>query len=126
MPFVVALVGVVVLGALAYLYLRDDPGELVRPERLTAVGDREVRAVASDRAPCERVIRAQVDLAEEAVFLELVVERTAEECTAEAVDLEAEITLPEAIDGRDLRAGVGRYQIPCVGRAPSFTCAEDR
>ena len=126
MPFVVALAIVVLAGGLAYLFLREDPGELVRPDRVTAIGDDRVRAVMTDRSPCERVLRAQVDLGEDVVFVELVVERTADQCVAEVIDRAVEITLPEPIGDRDVRPGVGRYHLPCRGTRPSITCAEDR
>jgi hypothetical protein len=131
-PFLVALAIVIVAGGLAYLFLREDPGDLVRPDRLSTSGASTVRAVASERSPCDRVVRAQVDLAEDAVFVELVVEGTTDDCMDAVVPLEAHITLPEPIGDRRLRAGVGRYQIPCARADPSgsetqsFRCTPDR
>ena len=126
MPFVVALVGVAIVAVLAFVYLREDPGELLRPDRITAIDDDTVRAVAADRPGCERVLRAQVDMAEEAVFIEFVAE-TADDCADDAPGpLDAEVTLPEPIGDRPLRAGVGRFRIPCQGRGQDVTCTPDR
>jgi hypothetical protein len=127
-PFVVALVLVAVLAVLGYLFLRpDDSGELARPDRLEPVDDDTIRVVAFDRPVCEEVLRAQVDMAEEAVFVELVVdEREGSPCGDQTGAIEAEITLPAALDGRPLRAGVGRFQIPCVDDGATVTCTPDR
>jgi hypothetical protein len=125
-PFLVALGVVVVAAALAYVYLREDPGELIRPDRLTAIGDDRVRAVVTDRGPCDRILRAQVDLAEEAVFVELVVERSEDGCAGRASTSGIDITLPEPIGDRDLRPGIGRHQIPCSDERPTVTCTPDR
>ena len=126
MPFLVALAIVVVAGAVAYVYLREDPGELVRPDRLTAVGDDEIRAVVTDRGPCDRILRAQVDLAEDAVFVELVVDRSEGDCGVRASTSTIDITLPEPIGDRDLRPGVGRLQIPCDDERPDVSCIPDQ
>ena len=125
-PFAVALLVVVIAGAFAYFSLREDPGELVRPDRLTAIGDDEVRAEVHDRGACDRILRAQVDLADEVVFVELVVERSEEDCSVRAFTSGIDITLPEPIGDRELRAGVGRYQIPCSHERPTVTCTPDR
>ena len=124
-PFLVAFVGFVVVAVLAFVYLREDPGQLLRPERVTAVDDDTVRAVAADRPACERVLRAQVDMAEEAVFLEFVVEDDGD-CAGDRAPFAAEVTLPEPIDDRPLRPGVGRFQIPCRGQGTDITCTPDR
>lgn len=127
LPFLVALVGFVVIAVLAFVYLRpDDEGELVRTDRLTIVADDTIRAVAPERSTCERISRAQVDLAEEAIFVELVVQRAGEDCRGGVTTLEAEITLPEPVADRDLRPGIGRFEIPCNGSGTSVTCAADR
>lgn len=126
-PFVVALVGFVIVAVLALVFLRaDNSGELVRPDRLDAVGDATVRAVAFERPPCEEVLRAQVDMADEAVFVELVVDEVdGQDCASGLVDVEAEIDLPDAIGDRPLRAGVGRTQLPCTGAGTQVRCAPE-
>ena len=127
MPFLIALAGFIVTAVLAFVYLRpDDDGELVRPERLTVVDDDTIRAVAPDRSTCERISRAQVDLAEDAIFVEFVVQRDEQDCRGGLTALEAEITIPEPVADRDLRPGVGRLEIPCSGSGSSVTCSVDR
>ena len=123
MPFLVALVGFVVIAALAFAFLRtDDEGRLVRPDRLTPLGDDTIRATALEEPGCGRVERAQVDLSETAVRVELVVVDAEGPCSDVAVDLVAEITLPEPIEDRELLPGVGRVQLPCTGDLTSVTC----
>lgn len=126
-PFVIALVGFVIVAVLALVFLRpDNSGQLVRPDRLDAIDDDTVRAVALDRSPCEVVRRAQVDMADEAVFVELVVDEVeGDVCAAQVVDVEAEIDLPDAIGDRPLRAGVGRTQLPCTGDGRQVRCGPD-
>lgn len=126
-PFLIALAGFLVLAVLAFVYLREDrSSELVRPDRLSVVDDDTIRAVALERSPCERITRVQVDLAEDAIFVEFVVEERGGACTEVLAPLEAEVTLPEPVDDRDLRPGVGRLQIPCTESAASVTCTADR
>jgi len=122
-PFVVALVGFVVVAGLAFAFLRsDDEGRLVRPDRLTETGPDTVRATVLDQPGCGRVARAQVDLSETEVRIELVAVDAEGPCSDLAVDLVAEITLPEPIDGRRLLPGVGRLQLPCTGERTEVTC----
>ena len=127
-PFVVAFAVFVLLVVLAYVFLWEgDDGELVRPDAVSALDPQTVRAVLVDRSSCDSILRAQVDLTDDDVVLvELVVQEDGEDCAGDRGPLEAEIRLPEAIDGRDLRAGTGRVQIPCEGSGPSVTCAVDR
>lgn len=123
-PFVAALVGFVVVAVLAFVFLRaDDAGVLVRPERLTPVGDDVIRAVAVGQPDCARVERAQVDLGEDAVFVELVL---AEGECAGTTDVVAEITLPEPVGDRRLVPGVGRLRLPCSGEGSDVTCGPAR
>lgn len=122
-PFVVALVGFVVVAVLAYTFLRsDDDGRLVHPDRLTAVDDDTIRATALGVPGCARVERAQVDLTGDEVLVELVTVDVEGPCSDVAVDVVAEITLPEPLDERPLRAGVGRTRLPCTGQGASLTC----
>lgn len=127
-PMVAALVVVGVLVALGYVFLRpDNSGHLVRPDDLRTVDDDTIRVVAFDRPVCEEVLRAQVDMGEEAVFVELVAdERPGSPCGEETLTIEAEIDLPRPIDDRPLRAGVGRFQIPCVDDGATVRCTPDR
>ncbi|HEU5083703.1 MAG TPA: hypothetical protein VFU14_10210 [Acidimicrobiales bacterium] len=123
-PFVVALIGFVVVAVLAFVFLRaDDSGVLVRPDRLTVAGDDVIRAVALGQPDCARVERAQVDLAEDAVFVELVL---AEGECAGTTDVVAEITLPEPVGDRRLVSGVGRLRLPCSGEGSGVTCGPAR
>jgi hypothetical protein len=122
-PFVVALVGFLVLATLAYVFLRaDDEGRLVRPDRLTATGDDTLRATALGESGCGRIQRAQVELTETEVLVELVAVDADGPCADVTVDLVAEITLPEPIGDRTLLAGVGRLHIPCTGDGTDVTC----
>ena len=123
LPFLVALGGFVVLATLAFVFLRtDDDGRLVRPDRLTATGDDTVRATVLDQPGCGRIERAQVDLTETQVLVELVAVDAEGPCSDVAVDLVAEITLPEPIGERRLLAGVGRVQLPCRGERTEVSC----
>ncbi len=123
LPFLVALAGFVVLATLAFVFLRtDDEGRLVRPDRLTATGDDTFRVTVLDEPGCGRIDRAQVDLTETQVLVELVAVDAEGPCSDVAVDLVAEITLPEPIGERRLLAGVGRLQIPCTGGLDDVSC----
>lgn len=126
LPFVVALVSFVVIAVLAIVFLRpDDEGQLVRPDRLAAVDDDTIRAVAIDRPRCLTVDRAQVDLGETTVHVELVVvdDACGDATDRDTVDLVAEITLPEPVGDRRVLAGVGRLELPCSGQGSTVTCA---
>ena len=122
-PFVVALVGFVVVAVLAFTFLRgDDEGRLVRPDRLSAVGPDTIRATALAEPGCGRVERAQVDISESEVRVELVAVDAEGPCSDVTVDLVAEITLPQPVGDRDLLPGVGRTQLPCTGEMTAVTC----
>lgn len=122
-PFLVALVGFVVVAALAFVFLRaDDDGRLVRPDRLQALDDDTITVTALGEPGCGRIERAQVDLAETEVLVELVVVDVEGPCSDVTRDLVAEITLPEPVGDRALRAGVGRTRLPCTGEATAATC----
>lgn len=120
-PFVVALVGFVIVAVLAFVFLRaDDEGRLVRPDRLDVVDDDTIRVVAAGEPACLTVDRAQVDLGEGTVHVELVV--TGEGDCDDAADVVAEITLPEPVGDRTLLAGVGRLRLPCTGEGSTVSC----
>jgi len=122
-PFAVALVGFVVIALLAFTFLRaDDEGRLVRPDRLTPVDDDTISATAFAVPGCARVERAQVDITETEVLVELVTVDVEGQCSDVAVDVVAEIVLPVPIEDRTLRAGVGRTRLPCTGQGASLTC----
>jgi hypothetical protein len=124
LPVVVALVLVLVVGGLAFAFLRpDDEGELVRPDRLTALDEDTIRVVARDHPACGTVDRAQVDLADEGIFVELVVVGADGPCPDVVGDLVAEIDLPEPIGDRRLIGGVGRTPLPCTGTGTDLRCA---
>lgn len=124
-PFVVALVLVAVLAGLAFVFLRsDDAGELVRPERLTAVDDDTVQATALDLPTCWRIERAQVDYDDDRVFVELVALSACGEGEERArADVVAEVDLPRPLEDRRLVAGVGRTRLPCTGDGTGVRCA---
>jgi hypothetical protein len=122
-PFLIALVGFVVIAVLAFVFLRaDDEGRVVRPDRLTPTGEDVVRATALDLPGCGRVERAQVDLSDTEIFVELVTVDVEGPCSDVTVDVVAEITLPEPIRDRELRAGVGRLRLPCTGELDQLSC----
>lgn len=122
-PFLVALVGFLVLATFAFVFLRaDDEGRLVRPDRLRATDDDTLRVTALDESGCSRIERAQVDLGGSEVLVELVAVEVEGPCSDATVDLVAEITLPEPIGDRALRAGVGRLRLPCTGDGTEATC----
>jgi hypothetical protein len=115
-PFVVAVVGFVVIAALAFVFLRaDDDGRLVRPDRFQVLDADTITATALGQPGCGRVERAQVDLADTEVLVELVVVDVEGPCSDVTVDLVVEITLPEPVGDRAVRAGVGRSRLPCTG-----------
>jgi len=93
-PFVVALVGFAVVAVLAFVFLRaDDEGVLVRPDRLSEVDEDTIRAVAIGQPDCGMVERAQVDLGESEIFVELVVVGDELPRTAE-VEVEEDLRTP--------------------------------
>jgi len=128
LPFAIALGVVVVVGVLALVFLRsDDEGRLVRPERLSVVDDRTVRAVAPDQPACERIERAQVEADDDRLFVELVAVGVADcDREGERVDVEAVIDLPLDVGERAVVAGVGRTRLPCTGEGRDVTCTPTR
>jgi len=126
-PFALALAIVGLAGVLAFALLRgEDEGRLVRPEQLDATGESTVQAVVADLPACDRLLRAQVDLADDEVFVELVAvedEGCDERGTREVV---AEVTLPQPVGDRALVSGVGRLRLPCTGRGPTVRCGPAR
>ncbi len=146
-PFVAAVVLFVTAAVLAFVFLgSDDDGRLVRPVRVDPVSDTEARAllelgpvVDEPGVGCEVVVRAQVDLAEEAVFVEFVVDdppaaEGTSRCPAEVVEgpdgepvrvERVTVVLPEAIGDRPLRPGIGRLRLPCSGGPGDVVCAPD-
>ncbi len=122
-PFVIAVVAFLAVVVAAYVFLwEDDTGRLVQPDSVVVIDDDTIRVVATDRSACERIARVQVDLADDAVFVELVVEGGDADCVDVVAPLEADVTLPEPIGERDVRAGPGRLEIPCGEASPSATC----
>ncbi len=126
-PLLVALVLVATVIVAAAVFLRaDDEGELLRPDRLTAVDDDRIRAVALEQPSCVVLRRAQVDLGQSTIYVELVVSDLEPTCPDPDADLIVDITLPEPIDDRRLIAGVGRLQLPCEARGSSVECGPGR
>jgi hypothetical protein len=126
-PIVIALVVVLFAGILASVFLRsDDEGVLVRPDRLTRTGDDTIRAVAADQPDCGIVERAQVDLAEDRIYVELVVVGADGPCPDVVTDIVADLTLPQPVGDRRLVPGVGRFPLPCIGGLSAVSCEPDR
>jgi len=124
-PFLAAAAIVGVAVVLAFVFLRsDDDGRLVRPDRLDATGDDVVRAVVLDLPACEVVERAQVDVEDDRVLVELVAVAVPDDACAdgEGREVVAEITLPVPLGDRALAAGVGRTPLPCTGDAAAPRC----
>jgi hypothetical protein len=128
LPFVAAVVVVGALVVLAYVFLRpDEEGRVVRPDRFAVVDDHTVVATAADEPACERIERAQYDLDETQIYLELVaVEVEGCDDADERVDLEVEIDLGTGIDDRELVPGAGRTRVPCSGTGRAVTCRPPR
>ena len=126
-PFVVALVLVVIVAALAIVFLRDDSGErVVRPDGLRRVNEATIEAIASGQSTCIEPVRAQVDVTDTQIFVELVVHDVDGPCTGDTAPLRAQIDLPEAVGDRRLLAGAGRTQLPCRAEGSGFRCGPGR
>jgi len=126
-PIVIALVVVFAIAVLASVFLRaDDEGALVRPDRLTVTGDDTIQVVAADQPDCGIVERAQVDLAQDRIFVELVVVGADGPCPDVVTDIVVDITLPQPVGDRRLVPGVGRLRLPCTGGLTAVTCAPDQ
>lgn len=126
-PIVVALLLVLVAGILASTFLRaDDEGVLVRPDRITPTGEDTIRAVVADQPDCGIVERAQVDLAEDRIYVELVVAGADGPCPDVITDIVADLTLPQPVGDRRLVPGVGRFPLPCTGGLAEVACEPDR
>ena len=127
MPFLLALVVLVVVVVVGFLYAREDADlTAVRPntvEALEAAGDDMIAATALDRPGCETVERVQVDLDDDRIFVEMVLTPNEGCGDAPRHDLTAVVRLPEPIDGREVVPGFGRFQIPCD---PDLRCRPDR
>ncbi len=111
-PFVVALVGFVIVATLAFFFLRENDAdlELVRPDALQRVEDNAVETTI-EVDHCGALERAQVDQTDDdIVFVEIVVQRNVEPCS---MSFDVTVVLPEPIDGRRVVGGVGRRELPC-------------
>ncbi len=126
LPFVVALVGFLIVATLAFLFLRDDGSlQAFQPDEVTVIDDETV-VVTGLFGPCKRIERAQIDSDDDTVFVELVAGDLGDcdcndDCSEEAYELE--IVLPEPVDDRRVVPGVGRRQLPCD---PSGRCAAEQ
>ncbi len=114
LPFVVALVAFLVVATLAFFFLREnDDFTIVRPERIGVIGPETLRfAVAVPT--CGIVERAQVDLSDtQRIFVEVIVDQSG--CRGDQTDDQTQltVTLPQAIDGRQVVPGIGRVELPC-------------
>ncbi len=115
-PFVVALIGFVIVAVAAFVFLRED-GDLraIQPDEVSVVDGETVRATGLF-GPCEQIERAQVDSDDDTVFVEVVAGALdgcdcTDDCSEESYDLE--ISLPEPIGDRRVVPGVGRVELPC-------------
>lgn len=133
LPFVAAMVVVGIVVVLAFVFVRsDDEGRVVRPDRIAVVDGDTVVATAADQPVCERIERAQYDLDETQIYLELVAvevdgcDDAGDGGTDERTDLEVEIDLGVDIDDRELVPGAGRTQVPCTGTGRAVRCQPER
>ncbi|WP_436796248.1 hypothetical protein [Actinospongicola halichondriae] len=120
MPFVVALVGFLIVAVLAFVFLReDDPGRLVRPDGVSVIGDDTIRLTVDGpfRKPYADVIKVGYALGEDDVFVEMVLDEydcpDDTDCGASTESLTVDVVLPEPIDGRDVGPGTGRTLVDC-------------
>ena len=124
-PFVIALVGFVIVAVAAFFFLRED-GDLrvVLPDSVSRIDDRTVRVEVSGLAPCSEIVRVQVDATEDdTVFVEAVV-RDGDDTCGDAGPPGAVIAeLPEPIGDRRVIPGVGRVHVPC---GPDGECSADQ
>lgn len=128
-PFVVALVGFVIVVVLAYVFLwEDEEGSLVAPDRIEVVADDTVRLTYDgpfDDTYVE-VIQVGYALGEEEISVELVIDERdcgdGADCGAATDSLSADLVLPEPIGDREVRAGTGRALADCEGTGGEVTC----
>ncbi len=117
LPFVVALVGFLIVAALAFFFLREDESlRAFQPEEVSIVDDTTVQATGIF-GPCERIVRAQVDSDDDTVFVELIAGDLSDcdcndDCSQESYSLD--IVLPDPIEDRRVVPGVGRRELPCT------------
>lgn len=115
-PFVVALIGFVIVAVAAYVFLREDAGlRVIQPDEVSVVDDETVRATGMF-GPCERIERAQVDRDDDTLFVEVLAGPLEGcdcdgDCSEESFDVL--IALPEPLDERRVVPGVGRVELPC-------------
>lgn len=107
-------VGIFVVAATAAaVFLRQDAGlRVVRSNDLTRVAADVVEIRVPAEPACDVVERAQVDVDDETVFIELVV-RDGGRCE-QVRDLLVSIELPVPLADRRLLPGAGRTELPCV------------
>ena len=126
-PFLVALVGFVIVAVLAFVYLREDADlTTVRPddiEVLEVAGDDMIEVTATGQPGCQTVERVQVDLGEDTVRVEMVLGPVEGCVEAPDQDLVAIALLPEPIGDREVVPGFGRFPLPCDS---DLRCNPDR
>ena len=124
-PFVIALVGFLIVAVAAFFFLREDAElHVFPPDAVERLDDDTVRATGLF-GPCEAIERAQVDFDDDTVFVELVARDLGDcDCDDDCAESEYElrILLPEPIDGRRLVPGIGRLELPCT----DSTCRADQ
>lgn len=126
-PVLVAFVLTLVLGTLAFFYLRDDtPGDVVRPDTFAAVGEAEVAVTAfGPFSPDAEVVAVGYALGEDTVYLEMVIDGgrcDGDEPCGGPEALTATIVLPETIEGRSLEWGTGRALAECEPDGDDARC----
>ncbi len=125
-PFVVALIGFVVVAVLAFVFLREDASlRAFQPDDVRIVDDATVLATGLF-GPCATIERAQVDFDDDTVFVELIARDLPgcdcdDDCSEEAYELE--VVLTEPVGDRRVVPGIGRIELPCD---PSGRCAVEQ
>ena len=125
-PFVVALIGFVIVAVAAFFFLKeDDDLTIVRPERVAVLDDTTIRFSVAVPSSCGVVDRAQVDVSDsERVFVEAIVDLSACAGGDQTDDLtQLTVTLPQPVDDRQVVPGVGRVELPCD---PSGRCGPEQ
>lgn len=116
-PFIIAFGLIVIVGFLAYRFLSEDDLRLVAPDRIQVTGDDELRLEFNGPFTSDVVKVASVGFAvdDDTIQVELALEEqncAAATCTP-VTSVDVRVTLPIAIDGRNVVAGSGRSLLAC-------------
>ncbi len=129
LPFVIALVGFLIVAVLAFVYLRDDEaGRLASPDSIQVVGPDTVRLRYDGPFPDGYADISQVGYAmgDDVIYVELVIDDhgcpDGTDCGAPTDSVTADLVLPEPVAGRDVRHGTGRTLADCDRSTPVPVC----